>query len=207
MSTNALIIAVVILLVVYFVYKKTFEGFLERQMNGNLQVDMASDRRRAGSDAVIENFLERQMNGNLQVDIASDRKRPKMDYEMFDNYHGDPAIMDESVNGNRLNEDGAGIYTEFMRASVDPSLVTRQTNFIKDMNDGDLSKSSFSAVNTARYVTREAESPPNVIGLRPARSVYVNYNQKQVPEIMPEDSYADEDPSIAATIIGKHYKY
>jgi len=208
MSTNALIIAVVILLVIYFVYRKSVEKFLERQMNGNLQVDIASDRT-LKSTAVIgnENFLERQMNGNLQTDLASSRTRPKMDYEMFDNYHGDPTIMDESINGNRLDENGAGIYAEFMRTSVDPSLQSRQTNFIKDMNDGDLSKSSYSAVNTAKYVTREAESPANVIGIRPVRSVTINYNQKQVPEIMPEDSYADEDPRIDAVILGRNYKY
>jgi len=225
MSTNAIIILLIILVVAYFAYKKSMEGFLERQMNGNLQVDLASERSRK-SNAVIENFLERPMNGNLQVDLASDRVRKSnavienygdmlkgdtsygnRNYEQFNNYHGDPSIDDETINNNRLNSDGAGIYTEFLRSSVDPSLQTRQTNFIKDINDGDLSKNSYSAVQTARYITREAEAPSGVIGLRPSRRVYIDYNQKQVTETLPEDSYADEDPSIGASVLGRQYQW
>lgn len=223
MDTNTLLIGVIVLIVVYFAYKKYSEGFLERQMNGNLQLELASSR----NGAVIENFLEKQMNGNLQLELASSRNGAVIEnfsqhdrsyadnfsphsrsYESFGAYQGSYDDAGGFKQGDaRFNEEGAGVYTEFLRASVDPSLNSRQTNFIKDMNNGDLYKTTYSAVNTAKYVARESESPPNTIGLRPARRVPIDNSQKQVPETLPEDSYAAEDPTIAASVLGIHRQW
>jgi len=179
-------------------------------MNGNLQLELASGTNR-DSRKNPENFLEKQMNGNLQVELASGSNRTGTNLESFSSqgrmYPNDTGRAGIPPENSFADDSGAGVYTEFLRASVDPSLQARQNNFIKDMNDGHLEKNTYSAVNTSKYIAREAEAPMNVIGIRPVRSVQINYNQKQVPETLPEDSYANEDPSLAASVIGTHHRW
>lgn len=209
MTTNGYLICILILIIAYFLYQKSKETFLEKQIGGNLQLDLASSGR---SGKNMETFLEKQMNGNLQVNLASGNTgRSGNNLESFSSqgrmYPNDTGRAGIPPEGSFADESGAGVYTEFLRASVDPSLQARQNNFIKDMNDGHLEKNTYSAVNTSKYIAREAEAPMNVIGIRPVRSVQINYNQKQVPETLPEDSYADEDPSLAASVIGVHHRW
>lgn len=187
MTDKAILLGILLIVIVYFAYKKYKEGFIgETQMNGNLQYNLAS------SKASIENFIgDKQMNGNLQWNLASG----KSTYENFDNYQGGYSSGDA-----RFDESGAGQYTEYLRDSVDPGLNRRQKQFVTDLNRGDYSKATASIVNTAKYELRESQAA-DFIGLRAPRAVPIDYNQKQVPELTMDSGYAQADAIFGARVL------
>lgn len=173
---NELILGLIIVaLIIYILYSRS-ESFLERQMSGDMQTRMAS-----------EGFLERNVGEDMSRGMAGrDKWEGSMqeNFESFDDYKGDG--YDDIL-------DGDSTYTDYLKDTIDPSIVKRhRENFVGSMKNNDPSRIS-AVTSVTRYTTRETPPPPGkYVGFSIPRAQKIDYNQRQIPEIV-EESYATED--------------
>lgn len=175
---NELILGLVIVaLIAYIIYiKKYDEPFLETQMGEDMTKGMA--RENFGS-TMGEDMTRRMASAGSKWEGSL-----QDDFESFADYKAD---------GYNDIHDGDGSYTDYIAAGIDPLIQKRHTeNFIASMKKNDPARMS-AVASATRFATRETPPPPVPwVGFSIPRAQKIDYNQRQVPEIM-EGSYAQDD--------------